>query len=290
MNSDTRLAFHSNPNKDFLRATYDKSSIAAWRMSAGRRLLYLGLPGPEMLDIIEWQDHLERFTTIERRENEQHLLFLRANVEDVEHRLYSLYGELDEILLTGRDAYGHAPRWPYDVVNLDYFGGFLYRDLSRPRALKKLIENQDAYDRSFLLIVTHDLRDSDTIGEKLGFFDDLARMLARDAGPRVSVLEFVARCKDPQTPDVARQAIYMNVFLRDAGEAAGFRVLCRPAVSYIGTGGTKMVHYVTEFRHERVGHRAVSDQSLVELVNLGVQELVKGQFTPAPRIPVLPIA
>ena len=32
-------------------------------------------------------------------------MFLKANVENVEHRLHSLYGEFDDILLNGRDTF-----------------------------------------------------------------------------------------------------------------------------------------------------------------------------------------
>lgn len=161
--------FETNPNKDFLRDNEDRALIERWYRSCGRRLKYLGLPAWEMLDIIAWQDYLDRFTTIEREENQQHLMFLRANVRDVEHRLHSLYGEFDKILIKGRDVYGNSPEWPYDVVNLDYFGGFIYPDLSRPKALKKLIENQGVYERSFLLIITQHLRDKDSLGRKPPF-------------------------------------------------------------------------------------------------------------------------
>lgn len=280
--------FRSNPNKDYLRSAHDKPLVESWQVRRGARLQYLGLPGPEMLDIIEWQDHLDRFTTIERGENEQHLLFLRAHVKDVEHRLHSLYGEFDKILLTGRDVYGHAPRWPYDVVNLDYFGGFLYQDMARPRALRKLLDNQDGYERSFLLITTHDLRDGDFLGEKLSFFDDLGRALARDYGSEVAVRAFIDAYKAGPTPDAARQALYMNCFLRDSGESAHFRVHCRPAIAYSGTGGTNMIHYATEFHHQRSEHRAVSDQSLLQLLNLGLRELKDGHFHTPSQIPVLP--
>lgn len=279
--------FKTNPNKDYLRSTYDKDLIAEWHARRGERLHYLGLPGPEILDIIEWQDHLDRFTTIERRENEQHLLFLRANVKDVEHRLHSLYGEFDGILLTGRDEYQHAPRWPYDIINLDHFGGFLYQDMARPRALRKLIDNQSEYVRDFLLIVTQDLRDGDFSGEKLSFFDDLGRALQRDFGAAEAIRSFIGAYKDPATPDAVRQAVYMNFFLRDNGEIARFRVVCRPAIIYSGTGGTKMIHYVTEFRHHGSEHRAVSDQSLQEMLNLGLRELRDRQFL-ALAVPMLP--
>src|SRR3989338_8315150 len=101
--SDQKLSFKTNANKDFLRGQYDKPLVEKWARNRGALLQYLGLPGPEMLDIVEWQRSLDQFTTIEREENEQHLLFLRANVQDIEHRLYSLYGDFDDILRTGRD-------------------------------------------------------------------------------------------------------------------------------------------------------------------------------------------
>ena len=125
------MVFESNPNKDFLRSNYDKPLIEQWYRSRGKPLKYLGLPAWKMLDIIEWQDFLEHFTTIEREEDQQHLMFLRANVKDLEHRLHALYGEFDDLLITGRDKYGKTPQWPYDVVNLDYFGGFIYPNLAR---------------------------------------------------------------------------------------------------------------------------------------------------------------
>src|SRR5438128_1832242 len=169
--------FESNATKDFLRKEYDGALIAGWRQELGKPLKYLGLPAWKMLDIIEWQNYLGRFTTIEREENQQHLMFLKANVENVEDRLRALYGEFDEILLTSRDQYKHSPDWPYELVNLDYFGGFIYQNMSRPKAFRKLIQNQGVYEQSFMLIVTQQLRDGDSSGEKSGFLEDLGRSL-----------------------------------------------------------------------------------------------------------------
>jgi len=235
-----------------------------------------------MLDIIEWQDFLDRFTTIEREENQQHLMFLKANVRDVEHRLYSLYGEFDEILLRGRDSYGHCPEWPYDLVNLDYFGGFIYPNMSRPKAVRKLIGNQAAYERSFILIVTQHLRDKDSIGEKEKFLEDLRQWLKGGIHHRPmykSIDKVVDWYRDAEIPDAARQALYMNFFFRDSGEMEHFDVKCRPAVIYPGTGGTCMIHFVTEFRYKAgTGHRVASEQSLVDMIDLGLLEVRDGRF------------
>ncbi len=199
-------SFRTSANKDYLRSVYDKKIVGEWSKALGSPLHYLGLPGPEMLDIVEWQQYVGRFTTIEREENEQHLIFLRANVHDIEHRLHSLYGDFDEILRTGRDTYSHSPQWPYELVNLDFYGGLIYSNLSRPRAFEKLIENQDNFQRSFLLIVTYQLRDADLTGEKTAFLDDLGRKVKRDYATDGSLKDLVEWYKSPTTPDAARQA------------------------------------------------------------------------------------
>jgi hypothetical protein len=279
-----RSGFRSNANKDFLRSRFDKLLIETWSRRVCRPLHYLGLPGPEMLDIIEWQEYLGRFTTIERKEDAQHLMFLKAHVKDVEHRLHSLYGNFDDILLTGRDSYGHTPDWPYDLINLDYFGGFLYRNLARPKALKQLIVNQCNYCRSFFLVITQDLRENDSAGEMSGFLEDLKRVLVRDFGEPARVGEFIDNYRSK--PASFRQALYMNLFLRDAGEAASFRVTCRPAIAYTGTGNSRMIHFVTDFEYHRSEYRAVSEQSLLEVLNLGLLDLENERLDqlPGPRL------
>lgn len=275
-------SFQSNPSKDFLRSGYDRALIESWYGACGRPLKYLGLPAWRMLDIIEWQKFLGRFTTIEREENQQHLMFLKANVEDVEERLYALFGEFDEILLSGRDWYGKQPDWPFDLVNLDYFGGFIYHSLSRPKAVKKLIQNQATYERSFMLIITQQLRDGDIAGEKFKFLDDLRRslksgVLDRSLHPAVdSVVDWYQRS---DIPDAARQALYMNIFFRDSGESEQFDVKCRPPVIYSGTGGSWMIHFVTDFiSRPGTGHRVASVQSLLDVINLGLLEAKDGRF------------
>jgi hypothetical protein len=283
------LPFHTNVNKDFIRSEVDFAQIDLWYRKVGRRLKYLGLPAWEMLDIITWERFLDRFTTIEREEDQQHLMFLRANVKDVEHRLHALYGEFDQILLQGRDRNGRVPDWPYDLVNLDYFGGFLYSDLSRPKALRKLIANQANFQQGFLLIITQHLRDGDCIGEKSQFIEDLRRSL-KGSTPDPRVCEAIDGLFDwyasPDTPDSFRQSLYMNVFFRDVGETEHFDVECRPPILYSGTGNAQMMHFLTGFTYRPgIGHKAVSTQSLLELINLGLREIRNGAFAAVRKSP-----
>ena len=274
--------FNSNPNKEYIRSAIDTPAIEEWFRSVGRPLKYLGLPAWQMLDIVAWQQMLGRFTGIERAENQQHLMFLNANVQDLEHRLYALYGDFDDILIRGRDTYQKSPEWPYDLINLDYFGGFLYSDLSRPKAFRKAITNQSAYDQSFLLIVTQHLRDGDVLKEKDKFLADLGARLkgaVLDTKLHAQIDRVIAWYRDAEIPDAARQGLYMNFLCREFGEFEHFKVRCRPPVVYAGTGNSWMIHFVTDFVYEaNIAHRATSDQSLIEVINLGLLEARCGKL------------
>jgi hypothetical protein len=71
----------------------------------------------------------------------------------------------------------------------------------------------------------------------------------------------------------------MNFFLRDSGEGEHFNVKCRAPIVYSGSGRAWMIHFATEFYYQPgMGHRATSDQSLVELINLGLREVKDGKF------------
>jgi hypothetical protein len=292
MFSQRPAVFHTNENKDFLRDICDREAVRVWQQSVVKqKLKYLGLPAAEMLDIVSWEPFLGTFTAIEREENQQHLMFLRANVNDIEHRMRSLYGEFDEILISGRDRYGHSPDWPFDLINLDYFGGLVYSNLARPKAIKKVIENQSNYRHNFLLIITQHLRDGDTIGAKATLLEDIRRSIKNvcvDQNVMRLIDEVMDWFADPRTPDIARQGLYMNVFLRDQGEAEQFDVKCQPAIHYIGTGHSSMIHFVTEFRHRGdAAHRIASEQSLVDVVDFNVRSVNDGTLKNMFRRPQL---
>src|SRR5437667_11614947 len=125
-----------------------------------------------------------------------------------------------------------------------------------------------------MLIITQQLRDGDSSGEKSGFLEDLGRSLNSgilDASLHPAVDAVIDWYRSADIPDAARQALYLNYFLRDSGEAEHFDVKARPAIIYSGTGGAWMIRFVTVFRYRTgSGHRAASDQSLIELINLGI--------------------
>ena len=103
MTSPRGTVFRTNPNKDFLRRGYDTGHVERLFRSLGRPLKYLGLPAWEMLDILEWDKYLSRFTTIEREENQQHLRPPVAN-RDTSEGADGLWPPVNSLVLDARKA------------------------------------------------------------------------------------------------------------------------------------------------------------------------------------------
>src|SRR5207245_4351790 len=102
--------------------------------------------------------------------------------------------------------------------------------MSPTKAFRKLIQNQGVYEQSFTLIVTQQLRDGDSSGEKSGFLEDLGRSLNSgilDASLHPAVDAVIDWYRSADIPDAARQAPYVNYFLGDSGEAEHFDVEAR---------------------------------------------------------------
>jgi len=132
-------------------------------------LSYLGLPSPGLADVLAWRDYLGRVDAVERgvtgREwRTQHDLAVNAIVYGIRgFRL--LRGDIDEVILNDRDSADQTLKWPYDVVNLDYSGGLLYKKpgerSKRVDAICRMVEEQGLHARGFFLSVTVNDRHQD---------------------------------------------------------------------------------------------------------------------------------
>jgi hypothetical protein len=131
------------------------------------RLSYFGLPSSSLDDVKQWNPLLERITAAERGEVGkdwvlQHELLLNAFKLGLSRKLTLLRGDIDQILITGGDAYGNRPEWPYDIVSLDYSGGLFYRDSAgqptRLHAIRRVCEHESrAGATDFVLFLSFNL-------------------------------------------------------------------------------------------------------------------------------------
>lgn len=264
-------------------------------------LRYLGLPASTLTDIIMWNEYFEHFSAVERGQpgeeyRYQHGLMLTAMQYRIAGRLTLLRGDLDEILLNGRDEFGNLVLYPYDVVSLDYSGGIVYKDASgkakRPESIAKLLEEQAIKDQNFLLFVSTNL-DNEDQGEIRNVLLDIERELNKlgiNSSPTINGLV-------SHELQEARLKVYVPYLISNL---AGRWYQCEHAKSifYEGNRGTRMMNFSVWLKRtkEFVAGRP-SRQTTIHILNLTAYcctngELVETDFglprveVPAPTVAI----
>lgn len=245
-------------------------------------LRYFGLPGESMRDILLWKDYFAYFLAVERGKpgeefRLQHNLLLNALKHGVADKLHLLRGELDAILLQGRDDYDNSMEYPFDVVALDYCGGIIYKDAEgrsvRADSIKEMIRNQALHNQDFLFFLTCNL-DNDDHGEIRKVFINIQlelKKLGVDAGR--TILAYLTNPKQE-----ARLKVYVPYLIRNLGAATHLCEAFKP-VCYPGNRNTRMMNF--SFWMERSSKYAAgrpSRQSLVQLLNLPAFECEDGDL------------
>jgi hypothetical protein len=173
--------FPESPEKAHLRRLH-LARLAKHKQEIGRDLSYLGLPSAEMLDVRVWRPVLGQITAIERDRNVAAAMYRTAQMLEIRDRTIIVEDDLyqvarilamedtdarrriAEMLPSEREKYGKIREIPYDVINLDLCGGFLYLrdDGSSENAdtLKYIIDHQGRNSCPFFLILTFNLRDT----------------------------------------------------------------------------------------------------------------------------------
>jgi hypothetical protein len=136
----------------------DARIIAKFRAThAPLGLHYCGMPSIEYLDILEWQDDIRAITAVEYDIDTLSDMRIQWNGTGLDSKIQSKLhqGDISEFLLNSELA--------FDLYNLDFYAGFVYGSKSGKarctEAIKQLIATQAKSQKSFLLIVTFNLRD-----------------------------------------------------------------------------------------------------------------------------------
>ncbi len=131
--------FKDSPRKIVVRRNWCKPLLEFIYEKLSCKLIYLGLPGPQALDLMEWIDYIDQVVAFQCRDypNPSSVRQPRDQVVELEHRLtdlerkgrlstFSLYdGFIEEVVLKGRDTNGDSFGQD-DVVtiyNLDFCNG-----------------------------------------------------------------------------------------------------------------------------------------------------------------------
>lgn len=260
------MPFADTDNKSTIRRAWDKALLDYWRRKHKRdKLTYFGLPGPDIRDLLDWKDVLDRCRTgveaLGRTRQEQ--LKAQDDMGRLNTNLFMaglssgfqlLRGDLEDVVLDGLDQDGkrpqinderpaHAARFGYDLVNLDFDGGIGYRDSNgaakRVAAIKKLFERQEGHD--FVLLLTINVRD--TLGNEIE--DYLRGLRALERGPmwRETLDWYLERANGEREYKLKAT---IPSFIHAIAETRVFQCTARPPISYEGHERAHMIHFAFE--------------------------------------------
>lgn len=277
------VEYKTTPNKDIVRR-FDKNKIEVLSLQKGKKLRYIGLPSPELNDILEWKEFLDTFVAIERGEQSDrttapHNLLLKATILKIRHKLTLIRGELDDVLLAGK-RYGEINiDYPFDLAFFDFFGGILNKGFNRVNSFKNFFKYQTPND--FLLLMTFNLKYAEET-EELAVIEKIEKELngfMRNDAEKERLTKVINWYKSKDNFEQYRQKIFVPYFLRNA-EFSGYDVLSEKPVFYLGYNNSPMIHFISWFRYDG-SHttRAISNQSLLEVVDLDLDIVNDGSIT-----------
>lgn len=258
--------FLGGPVKDRIRKELDTPLIKEVSESRREKLVYFGLAGPLLLDIIEWQDYLKEFAVVEERytgvkgsekRNRQELLLktsfitqLRDGRGVINDFLTVLYGDIDrDIILKGKGDFGKElpKQTTFGLIYLDYYGG-IFKAKHREEAIKKLISNQkqnSKNDCDYALLLTVENLDKGKAAKRT-LVDEILENL-KDARVDSNSLEnfkkFLSGCRYGLL-----QKIYVPVQIYLYVKSCGDEIKCYDPIIYhekkMGTArSAEMLHF-----------------------------------------------
>ncbi|HYG24080.1 MAG TPA: hypothetical protein VEH04_14970 [Verrucomicrobiae bacterium] len=246
------------------------------------RLSYFGLPSSSLQDVEQWNPLLERITAVERGEAGrewilQNELLVNAFKLGISSKLSLLRGDIDQLLIAGKDHFGSTPTWPYDIVSLDYSGGLFYRDagqLQRLEAIRQVFVRQSGAGASeflFLLSFNLDQVDQHEVRESLM---TIRRDLKRFGRSADSVLD--AYLNHPK--EQARLKLYVMNLIAQLAAQSQFDSDSEPPIFYSGNKGTEMMAFRCFLkRSTRTFVPRAPRERLHQIVNRRMIEVVDGK-------------
>jgi len=288
--------FRDTNNKQLVRRRWNLPVIRATSITFGKKLSYLGLPGADINDLVDWREYLDRLRTgVERNRNgragdtdriNQRRILSTVCAKGVEFSSgFELRrGNIEDLIIDGIDGDGVKPqlgdgridgRFCYDLVNLDFCGGIGYADkkgkAKRVKALQKLAERQQSKD--FLLLLTLNVRHK--MGDQIVDYLTSAQSRYSKNVEFSSTLKWYAGIGESCEAYVLKAAIPMLV--QQEFEVFGFRVFAYPPLMYVGTGdGSRLVNFMFSARYIPGSSMPVtSTQNPDDLVRLPMMEILE---------------
>ncbi len=267
--------YASTDNKERVRKE-DTELIKKEFLKKKRKLKYLGMPSGEMRDILAWQNYIDKSSAIEIDPKQRSELVLNVIKNNLQDKVKVLFGDVEEILIKGKDKFSNKLDFPYDIVFLDCFGTILYKEHRRIKAIASLIDKQKGYP--FLLLITFSLRERKYCKNSIiAVFNKIQKELCgfyiHDDSVKKHIRSIMDWYKSNKTDEMYRQKLFVPYFLKTTAEEYGFKIHVYPPIFYFGFNNSPMIHFSFKLMPEAGSPtRAISEQTILDIINLNINE------------------
>jgi hypothetical protein len=264
-----QLPFTSSDAKDFIRDRFDFEILRGFRLEyyPDQQLAYFGLPGEKLLDILSWRSLIGRWTAVQINDSaeEQEVasrLIRNVMLNHLDRGFDPVWANIDELLTNPSQC--SELQWPYQIVNLDYYGGFVNaagdeRASRRMEAIRSMFEHQEG--SPFVLFLTINLRDRDRGVLADQFKQEEEDLLALEVR---GVSEVFAAHRELGNAGMLK--IIVPVFL--AGASLRHNLIFHAPLLYRGT--QQMIHFAVQCTPYRDGGagRVLRTRDRIDIINL----------------------
>ncbi|PWK13471.1 hypothetical protein [Tumebacillus permanentifrigoris] len=257
--------FIPSQEKMLITSNDDFLLLKELRNELDRNLVYMGLPGPLINDLLTWSEVLSDCICFEKNEKEKDQIIRSLYISELTKRLRFkvICADVEEYLIN-RMQYYDTPT--FDLVNLDYFGPpiVLTKDGSSNRvsSWEKLFTFQTERKRSepFVLFITTSVRNKDE-----GEIDKMLEDMKHEA-PDILIPH------NAPGYEHLKMKLLIPYLLRSAASREKWDLELKYCHTYLSKT-SRMVHFA--FRAEPSQSRLVTrhKQSLIDISNLDMLDI-----------------
>lgn len=269
-------------NKEIVREA-DTKLIEKEASQKKRKLSYLGMPSGDMKDILAWQNLICKSTAVEIDEKKRHDLLLTAMKYDLQNNIKLLFGDIEEILLNGKDGFNNKLEFPYDLIFLDFFGTLIYEGHRRTNAITTIFEKQKG--QRFLLLLTFSLKNLSGYSKHCinRVLEELRKELSvfyiSDESAKARIDHILDWYNADETADMFKQKLFVPYFIKTKSEACGFKLHVYPPIFYLGFNSCPMIHFQFKLLPADTSPiKAISNQTIFDIININIKEVSDGKI------------
>jgi hypothetical protein len=253
--------FTNNPAKDIIRRSWNTPVLKYLHDNYGIKYRYLGLPGPDIIDLLLWKDMIEEVIAFEPPDEigsrRRSISNLRANLKRHLINGNAYWGSIEEVIQLREDYEGnkYSQNQIVTLYNLDFCDEITSkintlesgRKALRYEAIRTILSDQksaflsnDRHPNSFILLIT--IRNQIGSLKLRTLLSDITNTLCRE---RINLFQSEFDNMPDNSPLIGSHAWAIKIFLFDflcnCLYTPHISVLYFPVVSYAGTparGGT----------------------------------------------------